>query len=197
MNIVIFSLSSRAQNQSLRVSHYLERQLAAKQASVHIVDLHELRLPVYDDTGEGEWLARWQPHLEQIAHADGFVAVSPEWGGMAAPGWFNLLHYIKHEMAHKPVMLVGVSSGRGGSYPLAQMKQAGQKNRHFVISPENLVVSGVEQMFVDDQMDESSPDYALKTRADYALKVLLEYAKALQLVRANEVIDLKNFANGV
>jgi hypothetical protein len=100
-------------------------------------------------------------------------------------------------MAHKPTMLVGVSSGRGGTYPIAQMKLAGQKNNHYVIIPENLIVSNVKNMFNDEKIDESSADYTLKNRADYALTILIQYAEALKNVRSSDVIDFEQFGNGV
>lgn len=166
-------------------------------STVNLLDLNELKLPIYDDTGEGEWATKWQEVSIQLDESDGFVAVSPEWNGMASMGWFNMLHYVGNEVAHKPVMFVGVSSGLGGAYPIAQMKAMGQKNKHFVVVPEHLRVAQVKEMLNDDSMDEKAPDYSVKMRADYALKMLLEYAKALQLVRSSDVIDFKTFGNGV
>ncbi len=106
-------------------------------------------------------------------------------------------HYINHELANKPVMLVGVSAGRGGSYPVMQMRDMGYKNNHYIISSENLVIQGVNGMFNDHEMSEESVDYSMKKRADYALRVLAEYSKALTSVRASGVLDLDAFANGM
>jgi hypothetical protein len=100
-------------------------------------------------------------------------------------------------MAYKPVMLVGVSAGRGGTHPIDQMKIMGQKNRHYIISPENLVVSGVEQAFNDHDMSETAGDYHLKSRADYGLRILAELAKSLAQVRSAGLLDFERFSNGV
>jgi NAD(P)H-dependent FMN reductase len=129
--------------------------------------------------------------------SDGTIFVSPEWNGMMSHGILNMLHYIKDELAHKPVMLVGVSSGRGGAYPIEQMRKIGPKNRHYVISPENLIVSDVTRMLNDDQFSSENIDYQVKIRADYALQVLFEYAHALAQVRTSDVIDLTSFSSGV
>lgn len=127
-------------SQSRRVSDYLAGQLESFGEKVELLNFFDLKLPIYDDSKEGAWKVVWNEIAPKLEAADGFVAVSPEWDGMAAPQWFNMLHYVNKEMAHKPVMLVGVSNGRGGAYPIAQMKQVGQKNNQFVISPENLIV---------------------------------------------------------
>jgi len=197
MKIVVFSLSTRSDSQSLKVAKYLKGRLKGLEQEVQLLDLNELKLPIYDVTGEGEWTVRWTEVSSQLEAADGFVAVSPEWDGMAGPGWFNLMHYVKKEMAHKPVMLVGVSSGRGGTYPLALMRMAGPKNSHFIVSPENLIVGSAEDMLNDDDMDENAGDYAIKQRAEYSLKILCEYAKALKPIRSSSTIDYKQFGNGV
>jgi NAD(P)H-dependent FMN reductase len=195
MKIVLISGSTRANSQSRKVTDYLAVRLQALDAETAILDLNETKLPMYDDTDDGPWKAIWEPVSKGLSEAEGFVFISPEWDGMASVGLFNLLHYVgnQKEMAHKPVMLVGVSSGRGGSYPIAQMKQIGQKNKHYVISPENLVVGDVEKVLVDGKMTVEG----LAARADYALKVLLEYGKALHLVRYNGVVNDPTFKNGV
>ncbi len=197
MKILVLSLSSRNGSQSYRVSEYLANRLKNFGQSAEVVSFYEHKLSVYDDSETGAWQVVWQDLQPKFEAADGFIAVSPEWNGMAAPAWFNLIHYVRKEMAHKPVMLVGVSSGRGGSYPLAQMKQAGQKNRQFVISPESLIVGDVKNMLLTEVAETGSPDELIRRRADYALKILIEYAKALEQVRKSGIADFENFANGV
>ena len=116
---------------------------------------------------------------------------------MASVGLINLFHFLSHELAHKPVMLVGVSSGRGGSYPIIQLRELGYKNRHFVIAPESLVVNDCKNVFNDDVFDESAPDLYLKKRADYALKILVQYAGALKTVRSSGVVDFASYESGM
>jgi NAD(P)H-dependent FMN reductase len=195
MNIVIISASMRTQSQSLKVSEWLARHSETLGITAEVLDLHTFKLPMFDD---GETAAENQVMLrEKLTNADAYVFVSPEWNGMMSHGLINMLHFVGQEMAYKPVMLVGVSAGRGGTYPVAQMKQLGGKNRHYIISPENLVVSGVESAFNTPEIVESEADFAIKNRADYSLKVLIELAGALTHVRSGSVIDLKNFSNGM
>jgi NAD(P)H-dependent FMN reductase len=193
VKITIISASTRAGSASLRVAEYIQAQYAAQQIEANILDLNTSRLPLYDDSESGPWQEVWRPMSEQLAAADGYVFVSPEWNGTTGPGLINLMLYAGTELAHKPVMLVGVSSGRGGTYPLADMRLMGYKNRHYVIIPENAIVQHVEETLVDGQMT----DGWVRDRLQYGTTVLVEYAKALAQVRQSGVLDLVKFKNGV
>jgi len=195
MKIVIISGSTRPDSQSLKVAEYLRSQLENLAANTAIVDLNTQRLPLFDDSKDGLWQEVWTPIEEQLLAADGFIFVSPEWDGMFNVGLHNMFHYTtaKHVLAHKPTMLVGVSDGMGGAYPLAQLRTVGSKNTHFVVSPESLRISKVKEVLVNGEIVIEG----VKQRAEYSLKVLLEYAKALKMVRDSGVIDLKNFGSGV
>lgn len=195
MKTLVISASMRGQSQSLKVANWLAERSKLLGFEARVLDLHEFRLPLFDN---GETIAPKKEELAQLLDKhDGYIFVSPEWNGMMSHGLINMLHYVGQEMAYKPVMLVGVSAGRGGTYPVDQMRLLGQKNRHYVISPEALIVSEVEQAFNDQNVEESAPDYQLKTRAEYALKILDQMSASLQLVRDSGVIDLKTFRNGV
>jgi NAD(P)H-dependent FMN reductase len=195
MKIVVISGSMRKESQSLKVSNWLAQHVGTLGLDSQVVDLHELKLPIYDD-GETE-APMATKLLSDLETADAAVFVSPEWNGMMSHGLMNMQHYVEKQLAHKPIMLVGVSSGRNGHYPLAQMRQIGYKNNQYVISPEALLVQGVNNMLNDHDMNEEDSDYSVKKRADYALKVLVEYAKALAFVRSSGVVDYDSFKNGV
>lgn len=195
MKTLVISASMRTQSQSLKVANWLAERSRLLDMEVRVLDLHEFRLPLFDD---GETVAPQKEELRALlSEHDAFVFVSPEWNGMMSHGLINMLHYVGQEMAYKPVMLVGVSAGRGGTYPVDQMRLLGQKNRHYVISPEALVVSDVENVFNDDDMSESAEDSALKARAEYGLKVLAQLSQSLVAVRSSGVVDLQTFRNGV
>lgn len=184
----------RSNSQSLKVSNWLAEHLNSIGHNGIVVDLHKENLPFYDD---GETTPpNWETISHQIEDSDGFVFVSPEWNGSMSAGLINLLQYVDKEMAHKPVMLTGVSSGRGGHYPLLQMRSIGYKNRHFVISPENLLVQDCENVLNDHEYSEGVDGY-VKKRADYALNILLSYAEALVNVRNSGKINYNDFSNGV
>jgi len=196
MTIAIISGSMRDEAQSLKVANWLKEHAEKElDCTAELLDLHELNLPMFTTAQDnGESVGKVLKTLEQ---ANATVFVSPEWNGMMSHGLVNMQHYLGNELANKPVMLVGVSAGRGGSYPVMQMRTMGYKNNHYVISPEALIVQGVNDMFNDHAMNEESSDYPLKQRADYGLKVLIEYAKALESVRQSGVIDLDTFGSGM
>ncbi|MEM3112314.1 MAG: NAD(P)H-dependent oxidoreductase [Candidatus Anstonellales archaeon] len=193
MKITIISASTRKNSQSRRVSDYLSSRLAKLSVDNTILDLNEKRLPLYGDTEDGPWTKLWGEISNLLAQSDGFVFVSPEWDGMFSVGLHNFFHYVDKEMADKPVLTVGVSSGRGGRYPLQQMRIMGYKNKRFVVIPESLYYEQVEKILVDGALT----DNQTTERTDYALKVLVEYAKALNAVRQSGVIDYEKFPNGL
>lgn len=193
MKITIISASTRNNSESRRVSDYLSGRLTKFNIENTILDLNEKRLPLYDDTGEGSWKELWDDMSHLLEDSNGFVFVSPEWDGMFSVGLHNMFHYTDKELADKPVLAVGVSSGRGGRYPLQQMRTMGYKNKSFVVIPESLYYDHVKEALVGGELT----DTRATERADYVLKVLVEYVKALDAVRKSGVIDYKKFPNGL
>ncbi len=185
----------RGQSQSLKVSTWFMEHAESLGYTPTLIDLHQAQLPMYDD-GETE-VPQLSDLKKTLEDADAVVFVSPEWNGMMSHGIVNFMHYIDKELANKPAMLVGVTSGRNGHYPLMQMRVMGYKNNQFIISPENVLVQGVKDIMNSHSPEPDSPDESVQKRADYALRVLSEYAKALQQVRASGVIDFAQFKNGV
>lgn len=195
MKILIVSASMRGESQSLKVSLWLAQHLNSLGAQGDVLDLHEFKLPLFDN---GETVAENLPELlHKLNEADGYVFVSPEWNGMMSHGLLNMLHYVEKEMAYKPVMLVGVSASRGGTHPIDHMKLLGSKNRHYIISPENLIVTGVGQAFNSPDIDEAAEDFPLKARASYSLKMLVALSEALTPLRNAGITDFERFKNGV
>lgn len=193
MKIAIISASTRNNSQSRKVSDYLSSCLIKFNIENNIIDLNKKRLPLYDDSGKGLWKKSWKEISNLLKKSDGFIFVSPEWDGMFSVGLHNMFHYLDKELADKPVLIVGVSAGRGGRYPLQQMRTMGYKNKSFVIIPESLYYDYVEKNLVNGKLTDS----LMIGRTDYALKVLIEYAKALIAVRKSGIIDYKKFPNGL
>ena len=192
MNICILSTSSRDNSESRNVSDLIKSKLATQGINATVIDLYELSLPIYDATGEGKWVDRLKPVLDTLEQADGIVFVCPEWDGMMSVALHNFFHYLKQEIADKPVYLVGVSAGRGGRYPLLQMRQMGYKNKHFVIIPESIYFDQVNDNLVDGKLQNEQ----IEKRLAYGLSTLEVYAKALKQVRDSGVLDYETFPNG-
>ncbi|HWR81011.1 MAG TPA: NAD(P)H-dependent oxidoreductase [Pseudomonas sp.] len=195
--ITLVAGSSRSPSQSAKVAHYLRQRLiqlghsSAEQCQV--VGLGATPLPLWPAADSGPW-----PTIQQqLAQADALVVIAPEWHGMACPAIKNFFIYAsKAELAHKPGLLVGVSSGVGGAYPISELRASSYKNCRLCYVPEHLIVRHVEQSFNPGEPGDDN-DRRIRERADYALDVLIKYAHALKPLRAS--IDLSNpaFGNGM
>lgn len=197
LNFVLVAGSSRANSQSAKVAEFLRQRLIAQghssAAHCSLINLGAGPLPLWpsDDSGP------WPEYAEQLKNADALVIVAPEWNGMACPAVKNFFLYAsKAELAHKPALLVGVSSGIGGAYPISELRASGYKNCRIAYLPEHLIVRQVE-VVMNEGPAAGEDDLRIRARADYALDILGKYAEALKPVRA--AIDLSNpaFTNGM
>lgn len=197
LNIALVAGSSRRNSQSAKVAAFLRQRLielnltSAEQSSV--LDLGERPLPLWpaDDNGP------WSDYQQQLQAADAVVIIAPEWHGMAGPAVKNFFLYAsKAELAHKPGLLVGVSSGIGGAYPISELRASGYKNCRLCYLPEHLIVRHVEKV-LNGAEAASEDDQRLRNRIDFALDIFGKYAVALKPVRASIDIDQAAFATGM
>ena len=118
----------------------------------------------------------------------------PEYGGMATPQAKNLfLLCDKGELAHKPGLIVSVSSGNGGAYPITELRSSSYKNTHIMWIPENIIIRNVEE-FNPKNHGENIPKW-LDDRIYYVLELILAYASSMKSLR--ELINRKDFGNGM
>ena len=133
-----------------------------------------------------------------LRSADGFVVITPEWSGSAAPAYKNMVLHVADAMAHKPALLVGVSATRGGAYPISELRAGSYKNTRVNYIPEHLIFRDVNNtLHGDEAAEDNANDVYMRKRADWALDVLLEYTKALQLVRESGVVPHADYGNGM
>lgn len=124
----------------------------------------------------------WKPYSNRLKKCDGFIVISPEWAGMAPLHLKNfLLMCDGGELAHKPGLLVGVSSGLGGAYPIAELRMSGYKNSFLWWLPDHVILRHVESLFVDEPPTDL--DNSLTQRLNYSLDFLVETAVAMTPVR--------------
>ncbi|SFI42142.1 NAD(P)H-dependent FMN reductase [Pseudomonas guineae] len=197
LNIALVAGSSRNNSQSGKVARFLRQRLIqlghTDDTKSKVIDLGLAPLPLWPGEDNGPWGL----YSKQLAAADALVILSPEWNGMACPAIKNFFIYAsKAELAHKPGLLVGVSAGIGGAYPISELRASSYKNCRLCYLPEHLIVRNVERV-LNTPAPSSEDDQRLHARIDYALDVLVKYAHALQPVRAS--IDMSNpeFANGM
>jgi NAD(P)H-dependent FMN reductase len=207
MKYLIVVGSHRAKSQSSKVGKYIAQEIKAKQksVSVSIIDLRLNPLPLWD---ESKWkkgsklVKQWAPYSKRIQQADALVIISPEWSGMVPAGLKNFfLLCDKHELAHKPALLVGVSASRGGAYPVAELRMSSYKNTFICYLPEHIIVRNVEKVLNDTKLNkddkDDKDDYYIKKRLSHALTMLSVYGKAFQKIRKSKKIDLKTYPFGM
>ena len=196
MKYVIVSCSQRQHSQSIKVARYLEKQLDENGHEVFLHDCGIEPLPLWGtDSGDSAW-TYWQQVSEALLSAEAFVLVTPEWCGMATPQSKNLFLLAgQKELGHKAGMIVSVSAGRGGAYPIAELRSSSYKNSRINWIPEHVIVRQVETV-LNDEVSESISDTWIRDRIDFALTHLEIYAEALGQVRTKLPTDPR-FGNGM
>eukprot|EP00752_Nemacystus_decipiens_P000207 g207.t1 len=156
----------------------------------HVLDFTETRLPMWSDAPDAQAAqnAAWAPIQAQIRQSLGLVLIAPEWNGMATPALKNFFLYCtEHELADRPAVIVGVSSGNGGASPASELRLSSYKDTQICYLPEQVIVRRVRDVLNDPDQPASEEDAYIRFRLDYALTLLLEYGKALAQVRAADV----------
>ena len=197
MNISIISASHRKNSQSNRIALILEKLLQEKFKKIKIFnfDLFKLNLPMWSEEEiEENRKLFFNEFSSKLLKSDGFIFVIPEYGGMATPISKNFfLHCNKGELSHKPALVISISSGNGGSYPISELRSSSYKNRHILWIPENIIIRNVEH-FDPGNHGNLIPEW-LDKRIDYVLNLLIEYSKCLRPV--SKLINRKDFGNGM
>ena len=199
MKISIVAASHRQKSQSQRISDIIQLNLNKLNTNLDLfyLDLGETILPLWSPdkkNGNGIWGDTWKSISKNLNNSDGFIFIVPEYGGMATPSAKNLFLLCgEGELSHKPGLIVSVSSGEGGAYPIADLRSFSYKNTHIMWIPENIIIRNVEQ-FNPGSHGRSIPPW-LDSRIEYTLKVLLAYSLNMKPLR--ELINRKDFGNGM
>ncbi len=199
MKISIISASHRTNSQSKKISNLLNNNLLSLQSDLDIyeIDLADTSLPLWSPDkkkGEGVWGDTWNSISDNLSKSDGFILVVPEYGGMATPAAKNIFLLCgSGEFAHKPGLIVSVSSGNGGAYPISELRMSSYKNTHIMWIPENIIIRNVEE-FNPGAHGNNIPDW-LDDRIDYVLKLFIAYTINMQSLR--KIVNRKDFGNGM
>jgi NAD(P)H-dependent FMN reductase len=202
MKIGIISGSHRNPSQSEKVARYMQQQLDAKGLDTWLYLLADNPLPLWDQSvwdDDDAWIDLLSPIKQALQDCDGFIVISPEWHGQVPAGLKNFfLLFSRFELGHKPALITAVSSGDGGTYPVAELRMSSYMNNRLCYIPEHLILRHVESILNDDpaQNNESSDRY-FRERIDWALDLLGGYAKALKSMRDSTQIFHDKFGNGM
>jgi NAD(P)H-dependent FMN reductase len=190
----VISSSQRSNSESLRISNYISGRIQAAGSSAEIHDLHALALSTDIEAVWESGAAK--PAVERLEVSDAAVFVTPEWNGMPSAALLNFLHQIGTSLAHKPVLLVGISSGRNGAYPIAALRSLGYKNSKYLMIPEHLIFRSVTEMVRDGEPSGREDDF-IRRRTDFALSVLMAYAEGMRAIRAELPETPREFSHGM
>ena len=76
-------------------------------------------------------------------------------------------------------MIISISSGVGGAYPVNELRTSGYKNTKINYIPEHIILRNVKELFIND----TALDQSISERINFCCKILFEYAKALIPIR--------------
>lgn len=204
MKITIISGSHRSKSQSEKVARYIESVFNQSHNDVEpmVYTLANNPLPLWDEAiwqGDESWVQRLAPLKQQLADSDAFVVVAPEWHGQVPAGLKNFfLMFGRFELGHKPALIVAVSAGSGGAYPVAELRMSSYKNNRLCYIPEQLIIRDVENVLnpvADDNNAESDGYY--RGRIAWSLDILKGYGEALAGMRAATELHHDAYTNGM
>ncbi len=205
MHISLISGSHRPHSQTEKVANVIAQSLVEHQqaSSAEVLSLAANPLPLWDEgiwQGNAKWQSLMNPWSEKLAASDGFVILSPEWHGQVPAGLKNffLIWGGMPALAHKPALIVTVSSADGGAYPVAELRMSSYKNNRICYIPEQIIVRYVEKVLnTDSSLNDPSADTYFRKRIIYAGGILCSYAAALKTVRASGVTETDLFQFGM
>ena len=150
---------------------------------VHLIDLADFNLPVYDEPRhprmqqyEHEHTRRW---AESVDAADAFVLVTPEYNFGPTPALLNALDYVYNEWTYKPAAFVSYGGISGGMRAVQVTKLTLTTLKMVPI------MEAVTIPFVSEQVKEGrfEPKDVQAQSADALLKELHRWAEALKPMR--------------
>lgn len=204
MKITIISGSHRSASQSEKVARHIESVFRESHSDVQpsIYSLAGNPLPLWDESiweGDEVWAERLAALKQQLSDSDAFVVIAPEWHGQVPAGLKNFfLMFNRFELGHKPALIVGVSAGTGGAYPVAELRMSSYKNNRLCYIPEQLIIRDVEKVLNEQPADnDADSDSYYRGRIEWSLELLKGYGKALATMRAETKVHHDEYANGM
>lgn len=177
MNFLIFLGTSRQDNQSQYVAKFVERYFAKqKSVKIELITSDDLQID-FSDEGQS---ANSDPFSDKVRQADGYILISPEYNHSYPATLKYMLDLNFKQYLHKPVMMVGVSSGPfGGSRAIQALLPVVRKLGLVAINAD-LNFSNVGDEIKDGQLVE--PD-KWANRAEKVVNEFIWMAKTLKRAR--------------
>jgi len=202
MKYIILSGSNRNNSGSRKVSNYVAHSLKQQSGDITILDMHEENLPMWTEdmwNAESEQSKNWQKYSQQLQDADGIVVVAAEWAGSIPASLRNfILHMSSKDVAHKPALIVSVSAGTGGTYPIAELRSFSAKNNHMIYIPDHVIVRKVNDVLDTLELnEEDKDDFWIKGKINRAIGILKLYTHHMKKLREEGQFDLDDYPYGM
>jgi NAD(P)H-dependent FMN reductase len=200
MKISIISGSTRVGSQSLKVANYISNFLISINCDSVVVDLATLKIKEWDQSfwSNEEFDHNWTIVKHNLEDSDAIVVVAPEWDGSIPSGLKNFFHLAtKGEIANKPALIVSVSAGPNGVYPVTELRSSCYKNSFVCYIPQHVIVRFVNDVLNDFNNYQNDNDKEIRNRLNASLKVLSEYASALRVLRNSDAIRDYSYPYGM
>lgn len=188
--------SSRAQRLGERVCRFVIAQSAGVPGAVFaVLDLAAYQLPFFDEAippwnnparRPAPEVARW---LEDMASADGYLFIVPEYNYAVPAVVKNALDFLGHEADGKPASVLSYSdTPHGGSIAGHELRLTLSKLGMLPL-PKSLPLAHADQLLDPDGTLVSDSDFARRTARflPWSLRELTRYAAALRPLR-HEVV---------
>jgi NAD(P)H-dependent FMN reductase len=199
-NTLILSCSHRKNSVSKQVADVCQERIKIFSADTQATtfDFGENPLPMWNEEVWNE-SPQWQQDLAPLREAaeacDSLIVIVPEYAGMVAPMAKNVMLFLTTELiGHKPAVLVGISAGIGGSYPIAEMRMSGYKNNRILWLPDHTIIRSAGDFKAPF---ESARQKESLEHLDHSIKMLSEYAKVLPAVRSSQAFINQPFPFGM
>lgn len=201
LRILVVSASDRPNSASLEISRYIEshcKEIVGLE-SVSVLDLNKENLPLWDQgfwDEEARWLKIWEPISQRLVDSDGFIIITPEWNGMAPPALKNFLLLCEpKEIGHKPNLIVSISAGHGGTYPISELRAFGFKNNKMCHIPDHVLIQKVNSVLGEIKRN-NAESYILK-RLKWSIYVLVQYALVMKNLRSDSILFDEKYEDGM
>jgi len=202
MKLSIITGSHRKESQSAKVGNYIKKFLENTSLfkEIYFLDLAHSEIPFWDEgvwNKDEKWEKIWNPIKVELRSSDAYIFVTPEWGGMVPAKLKNFLLLPKADVTgHKPALIVAVSSGFDGSYPVNELRTSGYKNTKLCFIPDHVIIRHVEIVLNNYNKAEDDSDIRIRNRLNHAVEMLYHYCKAFKQLRSTD-FEFNKFMNGM
>ena len=202
MKYAIISGSQRQNSGTLKAAHLIESYLKKTlHSETFLLSLEDKPLPLWDDSAwndSSELSQIWKPIADHLSACDALIVLAPEWHGMVPSALKNFFLFCNRQtVGHKPALIVSVSAGIGGTYPVNELRVSSYKNNRICYIPEHVILRNVNTFVEEYENPGSEIIKHLKDRLHYSLDLLEVYAESMKPVRDSKLAYPEEFSNGM